>query len=136
MAVDAVFRVLDPASPKLLDLRDIRIVTKLGGTIDDSELVEGLVFAQKATNSGSGGITRVEKAKIGLIQVRAAVPFPALCLSFRASLYTGQHQRRPSHRTWRCTSTVIGLLSAGSASAAGLIARYTAASPASSSLVR
>lgn len=30
-----------------LDLRDIRVVCKLGGTIDDSELVSGFVFDQK-----------------------------------------------------------------------------------------
>jgi chaperonin GroEL (HSP60 family) len=30
-----------------LDLRDIRVVCKAGGTIDDSELVDGCVFDQK-----------------------------------------------------------------------------------------
>jgi chaperonin GroEL (HSP60 family) len=30
-----------------LDLRDIRVVCKVGGTIDDSELVAGCVFDQK-----------------------------------------------------------------------------------------
>ncbi len=30
-----------------LDLRDIRVVCKVGGTIDDSELVDGCVFDQK-----------------------------------------------------------------------------------------
>lgn len=27
-----------------VDLRDIKVVKKLGGTIDDTELVDGLVF--------------------------------------------------------------------------------------------
>jgi hypothetical protein len=31
-----------------LDLRDIRVISKQGGTIDDSTLVDGLVFDQKA----------------------------------------------------------------------------------------
>lgn len=68
MAVDAVMKVLDVRNPQMLDLRDIKVVTKVGGTIDDSELVEGMVFAQKASKS-AGGPQRVEKAKVGLIQV-------------------------------------------------------------------
>lgn len=80
MAVDAVLKVLDPSQPKMLDLRDIKVVTKVGGTIDDSELVEGMVFAQKASK-GAGGPQRVEKAQIGLIQVR-----------FRSSRILCRHQ--------------------------------------------
>lgn len=41
-----------------LDLQDIRLVTKLGGTVDDSEMVEGMVFDQKAAKArivGSSG---------------------------------------------------------------------------------
>ena len=71
MAVDAVFKVFDPKHANLLDLKDIRIVSKVGGTIDDSELVDGMVLPQKAAK-GASGPTRVEKAKIGLIQARAA----------------------------------------------------------------
>lgn len=41
------------------------------GTIDDCELVEGLVLTQKVANSG---ISRVEKAKIGLIQFCLSAP--------------------------------------------------------------
>ncbi|CAD7690329.1 unnamed protein product [Nyctereutes procyonoides] len=65
MSVNAVMKVIDPAMATSVDLREIEIVKKLGGTIDDCELVEGLVLTQKVANSG---ITRVEKAKIGLIQ--------------------------------------------------------------------
>ena len=31
-----------------LDLKDVKVVTKLGGTVDDSELLEGMVFDHKA----------------------------------------------------------------------------------------
>ena len=58
MSVDAVMKVIDPATATSVDLRDIKIVKKLGGTIDDCELVESLVLTQKVANSG---ITRVEK---------------------------------------------------------------------------
>uniref|UniRef100_A0A452V597 T-complex protein 1 subunit delta n=1 Tax=Ursus maritimus TaxID=29073 RepID=A0A452V597_URSMA len=71
MSVNAVMKVIDPATATSVDLRDIKIVKKLGGTIDDCELVEGLVLTQKVANSG---ITRVEKAKIGLIQFCLSAP--------------------------------------------------------------
>lgn len=73
MAVEAVLRVIDPQRQHMLDLRDIRVVCKVGGTIDDSELVDGCVFDQKAAK-GAGGPTRVEKARIGLIQFHLSPP--------------------------------------------------------------
>jgi hypothetical protein len=50
-----------------------QVVKKLGGTVDDTEGFEGLVFAQKVAKV-AGGPTRVEKAKIAVLQARAA-PF-------------------------------------------------------------
>lgn len=41
--------------------------------IDDTELVDGLVFDQKASRT-AGGPTRVENAKIGLIQFQISPP--------------------------------------------------------------
>lgn len=73
MAVDAVLRVLDPQRPTMLDLRDIQVVCKLGGTVDDSELVDGMVFDHKAAKT-AGGPTRIEKAKIALIQFHISPP--------------------------------------------------------------
>uniref|UniRef100_A0A3Q3E5N2 T-complex protein 1 subunit delta n=1 Tax=Labrus bergylta TaxID=56723 RepID=A0A3Q3E5N2_9LABR len=58
MSVDAVMRVIDPATATGVDLHDIKIIKKLGGTIDDCELVEGLVLTQRVANSS---VTRVEK---------------------------------------------------------------------------
>jgi T-complex protein 1 subunit delta len=73
MAVDAVLRVMDPKRPEFLDLKDIKVVTKLGGTVDDSELVDGMVFDHKASKS-AGGPTKVENAKIGLVQFQISPP--------------------------------------------------------------
>ena len=56
-----------------LDLKDIKVVTKLGGTVDDSELVEGMVFDHKAAKT-AGGPTRVENAKVALIQFCISPP--------------------------------------------------------------
>ncbi|MEE6523017.1 hypothetical protein FKM82_021741 [Ascaphus truei] len=71
MSVDAVMKVIDPLTATSVDLRDIKIVKKLGGTIDDCEMVDGLVLTQKVANTG---VTRVEKAKIGLIQFCLSAP--------------------------------------------------------------
>ena len=56
-----------------LDLRDIKVVTKLGGTVDDSELVEGMIFDHKAAKT-AGGPTRVENARVALIQFCISPP--------------------------------------------------------------
>uniref|UniRef100_A0A7S0QWK5 T-complex protein 1 subunit delta n=1 Tax=Pyramimonas obovata TaxID=1411642 RepID=A0A7S0QWK5_9CHLO len=88
MAVDCVLRVSEDCkksegpgitqagasiSGKRVDLNDVRIVKKLGGTVDDTEFVEGLVFDQKATKS-AGGPTKVKDAKVALIQFCVSPP--------------------------------------------------------------
>lgn len=74
IAVSAVTRLVTPTSTNV-DLRDIRIVKKVGGTIEDTEMVEGVVLNQTVINS-AGGPTRMEKAKIGLIQFQLSSPKP------------------------------------------------------------
>ena len=60
IAVDSVLRLVDPRTENAsVDLRDIRLVKKVGGTIDDTELVDGLVLEQNAVTT-SGGPARVE----------------------------------------------------------------------------
>jgi T-complex protein 1 subunit delta len=39
MAVDAVLKIIDPTTATNVDLKDIRLVKKLGGTIEDTELI-------------------------------------------------------------------------------------------------
>ncbi|KAL5987637.1 T-complex protein 1 subunit delta [Asimina triloba] len=73
LAVDAVLSVVDPARPGLVDLRDVKIVKKLGGTVDDTELFKGLVFDKKVSHT-AGGLTRVENAKIAVIQFQISPP--------------------------------------------------------------
>ena len=43
IAVDAVLAVIDPATATNVDLNDVKIVKQVGGTMDDTELVRGLV---------------------------------------------------------------------------------------------
>jgi T-complex protein 1 subunit delta len=75
MAVNSVLKIIDPKTADNVDLHNIRIQKKLGGTIDESELVDGLVLAQHVMKSG-GGPTRIEKARIGLIQFQLSPPKP------------------------------------------------------------
>ena len=72
--MQAVRRLVTQTSSNV-DLRDIRIVKKVGGTIEDTELVEGVVLNQNVVVS-AGGPTRMEKAKIGLIQFQLSAPKP------------------------------------------------------------
>jgi len=58
-----------------VDLRDIRVVKKVGGTIEDTELVDGVVLNQNVIVS-AGGPTRVEKAKIAIVQFQLSAPKP------------------------------------------------------------
>lgn len=74
IAVDAVLKACDNIkTDKDVDLKDIRIVPKLGATIDDCELVDGLVLTQTVARA-AGGPTRVSDCKIGLIQFCLSAP--------------------------------------------------------------
>lgn len=73
-------RLVTPTSENV-DLRDIRIVKKVGGTIEDTELIDGVVLNQNVVVA-AGGPTRIEKAKIGLIQFQLSAPKPDVCFPF------------------------------------------------------
>ncbi|KAE9415266.1 hypothetical protein Angca_003613 [Angiostrongylus cantonensis] len=72
MAVNAVKRIIDPARDSSVNLKMIKIVKKIGDTVEESELIDGALINQKAM--GRGGPSRVEKAKIGLIQFQISPP--------------------------------------------------------------
>jgi T-complex protein 1 subunit delta len=65
IAVAAVIRLVTPTS-STVDLRDIRVVKKVGGAIEDTELIDGVALNQNVVTAG--GPTRMEKAKIAIIQ--------------------------------------------------------------------
>jgi T-complex protein 1 subunit delta len=73
LAVDAVLKIIDVETAKNVDLDDVKIVKKLGGTVDDTKLVDGLVFAQASSHS-AGGPGNIKGAKIGLIQYCLSAP--------------------------------------------------------------
>jgi T-complex protein 1 subunit delta len=74
MAVDSVLKIIDKEVDTNVDLRNIRVSMKLGGTIDDSELIDGLVFTEQKIQRFAGGPTRKEDCKIGLIQFCLSAP--------------------------------------------------------------
>jgi T-complex protein 1 subunit delta len=80
IAVAAVTRLVTPTSSNV-DLRDIRVVKKVGGTIEDTELVDGVVLNQNVIVS-AGGPARMEKAKIAIIQFQLSAPKPDVRLLF------------------------------------------------------
>lgn len=81
IAVDAVLRIAREsaqdgaggASGVSVNLRDVRVTKKVGGTIDDSELVEGLVLTQGVSHV-AGGPRKVTNAKVALIQFCLSAP--------------------------------------------------------------
>lgn len=73
IAVDAVLEIIDPNTSRNVDLADVKIVKQIGGTMDDTELVKGLVL-EKGVKHTAGGPTRIENAKIALIQFCLSAP--------------------------------------------------------------
>lgn len=73
IAVDAVLGIIDPLTAKNVDLNDIKIVKQVGGTMDDTELVRGLVLESGVKHS-AGGPSKIENAKIALIQFCLSAP--------------------------------------------------------------
>jgi len=74
IAVDSVLGVVDDVhTSTTVDLNDIRLVTQLGGTVDDTELVQGLVLTKGASKT-AGGPTSKDNAKIALIQYCLSAP--------------------------------------------------------------
>lgn len=72
LAVDAVLKVTEPGQEERVDLKNIKVIRSLGGTIEDTELIDGLVFTERTC--GVNGPKRLEKVKIGLIQFCISPP--------------------------------------------------------------
>eukprot|EP00792_Barthelona_sp_PAP020_P007770 TRINITY_DN3161_c0_g1_i1.p1 TRINITY_DN3161_c0_g1~~TRINITY_DN3161_c0_g1_i1.p1 ORF type:complete len:547 (+),score=177.95 TRINITY_DN3161_c0_g1_i1:95-1735(+) len=79
LAVEAVTSIIDPALGENVDLNYIRIVKKVGGSVEDTNLVQGLVFSSESIDGVAAtrvatGPARVENANIGLIQFALSSP--------------------------------------------------------------
>lgn len=74
IAVNAVKAIADFTKDTNVDLRDIKVVKKLGGTIDDIQMINGLVFANNRPSHSAGGPSKVLKPKIALLQFCISSP--------------------------------------------------------------
>lgn len=71
-----------------MDLRDIKVSKKLGGTVDDTELVDGIVFVKNHASHSAGGPSRIQNPKIALIQFCLSPPKTDLENNIVVSDYT------------------------------------------------
>uniref|UniRef100_A0A8C9IR80 T-complex protein 1 subunit delta n=1 Tax=Piliocolobus tephrosceles TaxID=591936 RepID=A0A8C9IR80_9PRIM len=74
IAVDVILKITNINKDVNVDLNNIRIVKKLGGTIEDSEIVDGLIFTSNKISKKAHGIRNLSQAKIGLIQFCLSLP--------------------------------------------------------------
>lgn len=74
MAVEAVLKIIDPEISANVDLKDIKLVKKLRGTIDDTQLVYGIFFDKWKPSSASGGPTKIQNAKSVVVQLHIVAP--------------------------------------------------------------
>jgi T-complex protein 1 subunit delta len=76
IAVDAVLKLVNSGNTynNEIDLRDVKVSKKLGGTIEDTEMVDGLVFTQNKVSHSAGGPSKIDNPKIGLIQFCLSSP--------------------------------------------------------------
>jgi len=74
IAIRAVKKIADFRTATNVDLNDIRIVKKLGGTLDDIELVEGLIFPNNRPSQSAGGPTKIVNPKIAVLQFCLSSP--------------------------------------------------------------
>jgi len=87
LAVEAVLRVVNEKVEAKVDLKDIRIAKKVGGTVEDTRLVDGIVFEQGAVHT-AGGPSTMKNCKIGLIQFCLSAPKTDMENSVVVSDYT------------------------------------------------
>lgn len=73
LAVDAVLRIAEDRKEHSVDLRNVKVIKKLGGTVEDTELIDGVLVDTNVSHV-AGGPTRIEKARIGLIQFCLSAP--------------------------------------------------------------
>lgn len=74
LAVDCVMRIIDKEVDTNADLRDIYVGKVPGGTVDDTEMVDGCILVNNHAVKKAGGPAVMENAKIGLIQFQLSAP--------------------------------------------------------------
>ena len=90
LAVDAVMKLVKSGDiyHDDVDLKDIRVSKKLGGTIEDTKMVDGIVFTDNKISKAAGGPSKIENPKIGLIQFSIANPKTDMDSTLQINDYT------------------------------------------------
>lgn len=74
MAVDSVRAIMTSDDATNVDLADVKVISALGGTTDDTEMIRnGTIFKQSASGS-AGGPSKMKDAKVALIQFQLSAP--------------------------------------------------------------
>uniref|UniRef100_A0A0N4U377 T-complex protein 1 subunit delta n=1 Tax=Dracunculus medinensis TaxID=318479 RepID=A0A0N4U377_DRAME len=97
MAVKAV-KMVSSQDDSNVDVKLIKIVKKIGETVEESKLIEGALIDQKSM--GHGGPVRIEKAKIGLIQFQISPPKTDMENQVILSDYTQMDRALKEERTY------------------------------------
>ena len=74
IAVDAVLRIVNPAIHDNVDLRDIKVSKSVSGTIEDTELIDGMVFTSNKISHAAGAPSKIQNPKVALIQFCLSPP--------------------------------------------------------------
>lgn len=74
LAIQAIKKIVNIKTATNVDLNDIKIVKKQGGTMDDIELIEGLVFPDNRPSQSAGGPTKIVNPKIAVLQFCLSSP--------------------------------------------------------------
>lgn len=67
LAADAVLKVLPNHDTYNVDLRDVRVHKKLGGTIEETQMVDGIVLPDNKPSKSAGGPTSIKNPKIAIL---------------------------------------------------------------------
>lgn len=68
LAVEAVLRIVPDMEKSFnVDLRDIRVHKKLGGTIEETKMVDGIVLPENKPSKSAGGPTSIKEPKIAIL---------------------------------------------------------------------
>jgi len=74
IAVNCILKVFDPIKSNFIDLRNIKIIKKIGGTVDESEVVDGIILDNKILSKVPNRPRFMMKATICLAQFNITHP--------------------------------------------------------------
>ena len=91
LAVDAILKIVEKDGDKYsVDLDNLKVEKKAGGSIDDTALINGIVLDKEIVHSGMP--TKIEKAKIALVNAALEVEKTEMSAEIRISDPTQMQQ--------------------------------------------